>query len=169
MQLRRAPPATCEPPLAAASTHPTAAPGRHSPGFRNLQPGDDDTTHRAWDLIMTHCRFLLSAFATVMTLARIMPCGACVADAVRAASLGHDKASASSVRLRRSSSAETPTPTIDEEDLEGGFPAEFRSGSLSPTGKRPATSVRYRPEAEVRGPSQTTPELTRAAQRHRAE
>lgn len=39
---------------------------------------------------MTHCNVLLSAFATVMTLVSIMPCGACAADAVRAASLGHD-------------------------------------------------------------------------------
>ncbi len=41
---------------------------------------------------MTHCNILLSALATVMTLASIMPCGASAADAVRAASLGHNKA-----------------------------------------------------------------------------
>ena len=41
---------------------------------------------------MRHCNILLSALATVMTLASIMPCGASAADAVRAASLGHSKA-----------------------------------------------------------------------------
>lgn len=41
---------------------------------------------------MKYCNILLSALATVMTLAGTMPCGACAADAVRAASLGHNKA-----------------------------------------------------------------------------
>jgi hypothetical protein len=41
---------------------------------------------------MKYCNILLSALATVMTLTGIMPCGACAADAVRAASLGHNKA-----------------------------------------------------------------------------
>lgn len=41
---------------------------------------------------MKYCNILLSALATVMTLTGIMPCGTCAADAVRAASLGHNKA-----------------------------------------------------------------------------
>ena len=43
---------------------------------------------------MKYCNILLSTLATVMTLTGIMPCGACAADAVRAASLGHNKANA---------------------------------------------------------------------------
>lgn len=46
---------------------------------------------------MKYCNILLSALATVMTLTGIMPCGACAADAVRAASLGHNKAIADRV------------------------------------------------------------------------
>ena len=41
---------------------------------------------------MKYCNILLSALATLMTLTGIMPCGACAADAVRAASLGHNQA-----------------------------------------------------------------------------
>lgn len=48
----------------AASTHPVAAAGRHSLSLRNLQPRDDGNTHRAWELVMTHCSILLSAFVS---------------------------------------------------------------------------------------------------------
>jgi hypothetical protein len=37
---------------------------------------DDGATPRARELVVTHCNILLSALATVMTLASIMPCGA---------------------------------------------------------------------------------------------
>ena len=98
--------------MAAASTHPTAAPGRHSLGLTNLQPRDDGTTHRAWELVMTHCNILLSPFATVMLLASSMPCGASAADAVRAASLGHNKPLPAGYTRRDWTLADSRCPTV---------------------------------------------------------